>query len=119
MRLSIFVLLAATVLPPTDPCISESSSKQVRLAHELETMALTTNAAALIRAGRPEKALLLLEQRLTSAVSQASDLTNESVTLPGGTPNLRAAASRAAKYATENGLTNVATRAQGIAKKLE
>ncbi len=119
--LSIFVALLSILgsSPADAPCVSEMSFQQARLGHELEVMALTANAATLIRSGKTEKAVRLLEQRLTSAVSEASELTNGGVILPADTPNLRAAPGRAAKYASENNLPKVAAQAKEIAKKLE
>ena len=82
-------------------------------------MALTSSTASLIRSGKTEAALRLLEHRMASSVSQAGKLTDSGVRLPPETPNLREAAKRAAKYASENNLPQVAATANEISSKLE
>ncbi len=100
------------------PCITEQTAQQNRLAHELEVMSLTANAAMLIRNGKTEQAVRLLEQRLTFSVSKTRELTAAGANLPPEFPNLRDAPRRAAEYARATHQPDLAVQAEEILKQL-
>ena len=94
--------------------------RQSALGHELEVMGLTANAAKLIREGKRDQALRLLEHRLTSAADTSNAIVAAGTTLPadGSWPSLKDSAKRAASYARQNGMQDVATKADAVARSL-
>lgn len=92
---------------------------QLILAHELETMALTANAAMLVREGRTDRALFLLDQRLGSSLMYSDRALSQNVRVPGNAPNLRKASERAEKYATTYHLDALAARARAVSAKMK
>ncbi len=115
-RIALFLVLVSscTSTQPMTP-----ADTQAALAHELEAMALTANAASLIRAGKTDVALRLLEDRLASSVTEADRYAGGGARLPADLPNLRAAPGRASKYAADNGLPELAAAASRLAKQLQ
>ncbi len=71
---------------------------ELSLAKELETTGLCANGLALNGANDRDRLARLLEQRLDSAVRQASILTDQGVRLRMAAPNLRESVQRAAAY---------------------
>lgn len=73
------------------------------LAHELETTGLCANGLTLHAIGDRDRLARLLEQRLDSAMGQASALTEQGIRLNGAAPNLRDGVRRAAAYYSASG----------------
>ena len=94
--------------------------KEMYLIEQLSTMSLTTNVATLLRKGKTDKALRILEESLASSVEAADELIQAGARLPTvpSLPSLREAPARAQKYAAENGLTDVADRSALLAGEL-
>ncbi len=111
--LIVILLTAAAPLSQHD-----REMQQLILARELETLALTTNAASLIREGRPERALMLLEQRLRDALRQSNKLVDSGVHLPKPLPSLQAAPDRAQRYGQTYDSREIAASAMALARKL-
>jgi hypothetical protein len=101
------------------PTISEQQVKQLVLAHELEVMGLTTNAASLIRQGRTEVALQLLEQRMSSSFASTDELLAAGVRLPPGQSlSLRKSPGRAVDYAVRYGRDALTAPARSVSAKI-
>ena len=94
--------------------------KQSALIEQLGRMSLATTAAILIRRNRTDQALRLLEETLDSSVRTSSILIRAGARMPTDMPlpNLRASPERVRKYATLNGLPEIAERAAAVAKSL-
>jgi hypothetical protein len=82
-------------------------------------MSLTSSAASLVRSGRTDKALALLEQRLDSSVTRADELLGQGARLPANLGSLHDSPRRAQKYASEQHLDRLAARAAEVAAKLK
>lgn len=105
--------------PRVTPAITEHQVKQMILAHDLEVMGLTTNTATLIRRGKSDRALQLLEDRLSSSLSSADRLLSEGIRLePGKWPSLRKTPGRAVDYAVLYGRTELTAPARSVAAKI-
>ena len=121
--LAVFVL-ALVVLPAVGgpgpaAIVTEREAKQLALVHELEIMGLATNAASLIRQGRTERALQLLEQRMSSSFVSADRLLVAGIRLqPGRSLSLRKSPSRAVDYAVHYGRDFLAAPARSVAAKI-
>ncbi|MEO8033547.1 MAG: hypothetical protein ABI837_03895 [Acidobacteriota bacterium] len=123
--ISVFLLasVAASVVVGSDPritpAITEREAREVILAHDLEVIGLTTNTASLIRRGKTDKALQLLEQRLSASLSSANQLLNDGIRLePGKGASLRQAPGRAVDYAVQYGRTELTAPARSVAAKV-
>ena len=84
------------------------------LAHELETTGLCANGLALHAMGDGDRLARLLEQRLDSAMSQASMLTEQGIRLHSAAPNLRDGVWRAAAYYSSSGNADGQRRAEAL-----
>jgi hypothetical protein len=99
--------------------LTEQEAKQLALAHELEVMGLTTNAASLIRQGRTETALKLLEDRMSFSLAHADQLLAEGVRLePGRSVSLRKSPGRTVDYAVRYGRDVLTGPARSVAAKV-
>lgn len=95
--------------------------REIALVNQLGTMSLATDTAMLIRSGKTDQAVHLLELMLDSSVQAADSLTRLGTRLPSQmpVPNLKVAPGRAEKYARANGLTEIADRAAVVAGNLK
>jgi len=95
--------------------------REIALVNQLGTMSLATETATLIRSGKTDQAIRLLEVMIDSSVEATDSLTRLGTRLPSQMPmpNLKVAPSRAEKYARANGLTEVADRAAVVAANLK
>ena len=93
--------------------------ESVALAHELEATGLCAGSLTLSRAGDAERLARLLEQRLDSAVAQASALADRGVPLLGPSPNLHESVRRAARYYGSVGAVDQQQEAEALLAKLQ
>jgi len=93
--------------------------RSLALAHELEATGLCVGGLNLERAQRSERLVLLLEQRLDSAVTQAALLSDEGARLGPGMPNLRDAVRRAASYYSTKGEDGKRQRVEELIARLD
>jgi hypothetical protein len=117
----VFLLLcgAAPAITEPQPTITRGEFAQTMLARDLEVMALTANTASLIRDGKNEKALLLLEQRLASSLTAAGQRVDAGVRLPSAhSESLRDAPRRARDYAAQGKQEVMAAQAAALLAKL-
>ena len=125
---AVFLLAGVTMFLPARSAGESGSDwkdlsperKEMALIEQLSTMSLTTNVAMLLRKGRTDQALRLLEERLESSLDSADELIQAGARLPTvpALPSLREAPVRAHKYATEYGLSDAANRAALLAGEL-
>ncbi len=118
--LPLLILLVSGPITGEPPqTISRSEFDQALLGRDLEVMGLTTAAATLIREGRTEKALQLLELRLGTAVTAAGQRVDAGVRLPAAhAASLLAAPRRASEYAARQKQDVLAAQAAALSLKL-
>ena len=115
----ILLLAAAPIAGEPPETMTRMEMEQTLLARDLEVMGLTTGAARLIREGRTERALQLLEQRLASSLTAAGQRVDAGVRLPArGASSLLSAPGRAAAYATSQKQDVLAAQATALSSKL-
>ena len=95
--------------------------KEIALVHELGTIGLTADVATLVRQGKTEQALRILDRMLSTSVEAADELVEAGGRLPRvpSLLSLREAPARAQRYASSNGLTDTANRAAAPAASLK
>jgi hypothetical protein len=92
--------------------------QSVALAHELEATSLCANGLSLHQLTDHERMARLLEQRLDSAVREASALTDQGVRLLGPGPNLQDGVRRAAGYYARAGNREGERKAEDLLARL-
>lgn len=116
----VLLCVAAPAITEPQPAITRAEFEQTLLARDLEVMALTSGAASLIRDGKTEKALVLLEQRLGLALSAASQRADAGARLPSARfDSLRDAPRRARLYAAGQRQDAMAAQASALEAKLK
>ena len=117
--LIIAVVATSAAGGPSRQTRTDQEARRLALAHELEVMGLTTNAASLIRQGRTEAALRLLEGRLGSSLAATDQLLATGVRLePEGSVSLRKSPGRAVDYAVRYGRDALTAPARSVAAKV-
>lgn len=120
------VLFATVLFLAVSPVVSEQQKtvtmaeyERVMLARDLAVMGLTANAATLLRDGKSEKALLLLDAELSSSLDAASHRVDAGVRLPiEQSVSLRKAPERARDYALRQNRELMAKQAAALAANL-
>lgn len=124
-------VLLAFVGVGAQPIASEESSggwdrlsserREVALVNQLGTMSLATSAASLLRRGKTEQAIRMLERTIDESIDAADQLTRLGTRLPSNAalPSLAAAPRRARTYALENDLPGIANRAAVVDARLK
>ena len=102
-RNAIAITLAALLLGAgsawfAERTLAERELRSLSLAHELEVAGLCANSLKLQGSERGDTLVVLLEQRLDSAVGHAANLVDEGARLYPGSPNLKDSVRRAADY---------------------
>jgi hypothetical protein len=118
----VVLLVAVPVISfdrPREEVLPATQVKGLLLGRDLEMIGLTANAASLIREGRTERALMLLERRMSSALSQVDQSLDEGIRLPAShSTSLTQTPRRARDYATKNHLGELASQAAAVSHKL-
>ena len=100
---SVALLLGAGCAWFAERTIADRELRSLSLAHELEVTGLCANSLKLQGTQRDDTLVVLLEQRLDSAVGHAQNLVDDGARLSAGSPNLKDSVRRAANYyATKN-----------------
>ena len=92
------LLLGASCAWFAERAVADRELRSLSLAHELEVTGLCANSLKLQGSQRGDTLVVLLEERLDSAVGHAANLVDEGARLYPGTPNLNDSVRRAADY---------------------
>lgn len=99
--------------------VTKGEVDAVLLGRDLEQVGLTVGAASLIRAGKSEQALRLLDQQLALALSAAKGRVDAGTRLPrDGYRSLHDAPRRARDYARTTHRNDLAAQADAVMQKV-